>query len=341
MRWAIAMLAACSSSPHAPAPDAPAQLSWHAAGGGWTGVPCEDGLRFSADGTAVYACTTAGGFLAGAVAGGQVTWTAANTGIDTLAGAAIATHPISGAQLAFAAVPTPAGSNWFRSGDTATSWTGMRVVNAQGAPYVPFAARLQPLVGNMIGTWDDAAIVLTAFTGGFTPHAVAGATGEVRAFAATSATDIYAAVLGQTPTGDLATGGVFHSTDMATTWTELDAGIADSDKPLVGSIVLDPDDASSLLAALRGGGQIYRTSDAGATWTQMSAGLPVGAEVVMIAVSPTALYAATSVGLYWSQDGTSWSLAGFDGLSVKAIAPGSSAMVLVGVDDAVGLYARD
>src|SRR5258708_4943710 len=134
----VIIAAACHPASHHDA-DASPSPTWTAAGGGWTGVPCDDGLHFSADGTAVYACTTTAGVLAGSASGGTVAWHAANTGIDNLAGSAIATHPISGAQLAYVAQPASSSGTWFRSSDTATTWTSMPTVDGGGQPYAPFA----------------------------------------------------------------------------------------------------------------------------------------------------------------------------------------------------------
>jgi hypothetical protein len=328
MRAALVVVGACSS----PAHHSTGALEL-APAAGWTGVPCEDGLRFSADGTAAYACTTELGFFAGTASGGAIAWRAANSGIDNLAGAALATHPISPAQLAYVAQPSAA-DVWFRSGDTAMTWAPVALTKT----YPPFAVRMVPMVGNMMGTWDGGAVVLTGFLGTPAPHAVATATGEVRALAATSSTDIYAAVLGATPDGGTATGGVFHSTDGAMSWTEVDAGIGEPQ--LVTFVAIDPDDPTSVFATLRGGGQIYHSTDGAQTWQHANAGLPAGADVVMIAFTPTALYAATSAGLYLSSDaGASWQLGALDGTPVRAVAAAGSSL-LVGANDAIGLYSR-
>ena len=52
----------------------------------------------------------------------------------------------------------------------------------------------------------------------------------MRAIAGSVANNLYVAVLGETPSGGPATGGVFHSTNSAVTWTETDTGIAAADR---------------------------------------------------------------------------------------------------------------
>lgn len=95
---------------------------------------------------------------------------------------------------------------------------------------------------------------------------------------------------------------------------------------------------------MRGGGRIYKTTDAGTTWTASAAGLPAKARVAVVYVSPSdanTLYAATDRGLYTSTDAAAhWTLAGFPGRAVRGVAQSTvdPALVLVAVDDEVGLY---
>jgi hypothetical protein len=199
-------------------------------------------------------------------------------------------------------------------------------------------------------------------------------TGTVRAIASGGAKDVYVAVYGQTPSGAPASGGIYRACDLTATgggtYGERDAGIAPADRGLVWSLTVDPSSlvttpfmcgdstssgsANTYYAALRGGGQIYKTIDGGMTWSQSNAGLPPGAEVYVIAIDcystvapgmcgdPTLLYAATSAGLYKSTDaGAHWTIDGFEGQVVRAAAIHPTAtplQMLVGVDDAVGLY---
>ncbi|HEX7839561.1 MAG TPA: hypothetical protein VF469_18930 [Kofleriaceae bacterium] len=72
--------------------------------------------------------------------------------------------------------------------------------------------------------------------------------------------------------------------------------------------------------------------------------LPTRARLSVLLVSPQdsmTLLAATDRGLYKSIDaGASWALAGFPGRAVTGVAQSSAAasLILVAVDDEVGLY---
>ncbi len=222
------------------------------------------------------------------------------------------------------------------------------------------------------------AIVLHGSTPNLVPHFVGAASGSVsgtvHAIASGGPKDVYVAVYGQTPTGDAATGGIYRACDLTNTgggtYLERDTGIASADLDRVWSITADPasivttpfmcglstssGSAMTYYAALRGGGQIYKTTDGGLHWSRSNTGLPSGAEVYAIAIAcfaattaatcqdPTLVYAATSVGLYRSSDaGAHWMLDGFDANVVRAVAldpTASPPQLLVGVDDAVGMY---
>jgi hypothetical protein len=63
--------------------------------------------------------------------------------------------------------------------------------------------------------------------------------------------------------------------------------------------------------------------------------------------NPDLVYAATSAGLYRSSDaGATWALAGLEGKVVRGVAlagdhpVGTAPRVVVGVDDAIGIYQR-
>ena len=363
-RLALALVAACSANPGDPGtidaalplPDAspfdapPPGMQWVPAGGGWTGTACPDGLRYQATGKLAYACTTTGGFRIGTVAtDGTIAWADANTGIDNLAGAALATHPVSLTQLAYLAKPSGGANVWFRSSDDGATWTGMPITDDTGASRDVYGYRFQPSVGNMIGSWtppasggDGNATVMTARPAPPVPNLVATATGTVRGFAGAVPTDLFAIVYGKTPSGGDATGGVFHSIDGAAhAWSESDTGIAAADTARVQVLAGDPGGSNTMYVGLDGGGLFYATTDDGATWMQASSGLPDGASVVAITIAPGALYVSTTVGLYTSVDhAASWQLAGFGGQAVLSVAvdPTNAAHVVVAVDDATGLY---
>ncbi len=200
-------------------------------------------------------------------------------------------------------------------------------------------------------------------------------TGTVRGIASGGAKDVYVAVYGKTPSGEPASGGIFRACDLSSTgggsYEARHSGIAAADQDRVWSLTVDPSSivttafqcgastvsgsANVYYAALRGGGQIYKTTDGGVSWARSNTGLPAGLEINVIAVhcfagavggatchDPSRLYAATSDGLYVSTDaGAHWELDAFAGKSVRAVAidPSSSTpRVLVGVDDAVGIY---
>jgi len=166
----------------------------------------------------------------------------------------------------------------------------------------------------------------------------------VRAIVGSSATNLYAGVSGQTPAGAPATGGIFRSTNAAMTWTAQDAGIAPADRDRVTALVMDAADPAILYAAIAGGGRVYKTTDGGVTWLASASGLPPKARVSQLLISPqssSTIYAATQIGIYRSGDaGATWTLAGFQGRRIRAVAQSgaTAALVLVAVDDAVGLY---
>jgi len=151
-------------------------------------------------------------------------------------------------------------------------------------------------------------------------------------------------VLGETPAGAPATGGVFRSTDSAVTWVETDTGIAAADRDRIATVTIDPTTPATLYAGVRGGARVYKTTNAGTTWTASGTGIPSDARVEIVYVSPqtaTTVFAATDRGLYRSTDaGATWTLAGFDGRVVTGVAQSSAnaALILVSVDDEVGLY---
>lgn len=316
------------------------------------GVPavraCADGVRFSMASDLVYLCTAASGLMRGTVTGTSISWSSASAGITNLQGQALAAHAISVSTLMYLAAPAPGAANWFRSQDGAATFSAASLLDSAGDPRALYSGRFQPMVGTLLGSWDPGggapqAVILT---GGNPPATVRvlGASGTVRAITGSAATNLYAAVLGETPAGAPATGGIFRSTNNAVTWTAHDGGIPAADRDRAVTLAIDPVEPAILYAGLLGGGRVYKTTDGGATWTASAAGLPAKARVSQLLISPqspSTIFAATQLGLYRSDDaGATWALAGFQGRPIRAVAQSgaTAALILVAADDDVGLY---
>lgn len=321
-----------------------------AAVAGFAGAPCNDAVKLAAQSDYAYVCTKAGGVQRGAIAADStITWSAPNTGITSLNGLAVAAHGTSISTMMYMSVPSGTDNNWFRSNDNAAAFTPYKLLDSAGNARFLFAGRFMPMLGNLIGTWDPnngapQAILLTGNNPPAAAHVIGNVTGSVRSIAASAPDNVYVAVLGESPAGATATGGVFRSTSAAATWTETDTGIAAADRDQIASIALDAATPATLYAGVRGGARLYKTTDAGATWTASATGLPAKARVAVVYVSPNSastIYAATDRGLYVSTDAAAhWTLAGFQGRAVRGIAQSTvdATLVLVAVDDAVGLY---
>lgn len=341
---------------------------------GFVGKVCFDGVRYPAPGNGNYvvASTEDGGVLRSTIDPAPV-WSSINgTGtasqvVNNLHGRGVFPQ-LDGPGVVILA--DNSGANAFRSGNVGqavpTTWNQLSFTSG-GMPVELFAARPASAANNILGGWHPAlgAVVLH---GMFTPTLIApsavgaGVTGTVRSIAAGATgatTDVYAAVFGQTPAGDPATGGIYWTCDqvgaMGGTYVARDAGIPAADKPLVWSLTVDPSSftagsrtcpttggtvsgyARTYFAALRGGGQVYKTIDGGESWSRANAGLPDGAEVYKIAidcfsaaspvncpgcrcVDPGLLYAATNAGLYRSTNGgATWALAALGGKVVRGV----------------------
>jgi uncharacterized protein YjdB len=323
---------------------------WVAAAG-FAGRPCHDGVKLSMLSDAVYVCTAANGLVRGTIAADtSISFAAPSSGVAGMAGLSLAAHTQSPSTMMYATVPSGAASNWFRSSDSGATLAPFALLDSAGNARFLYAGRFQPMIGNILGSWDPGtagtpqAIVLTGSNPPTGVHPVATATGTVRAITGSAVNNLYVAVLGETPTGAAATGGVFRSTSSAATWTAADTGIAAADKDRVASLVIDPTNPLILYAGVRGGGRIYKTTDGGASWAPSALGIPGRAQVSVVYVSPVnpaSVFAATERGLYRSADaGATWALAGFQGRAVNAIAQSgvAPALILAGVDDAIGLY---
>jgi hypothetical protein len=347
--------------------DLPDVGNWKAAGGGFTGTPCYDGIVFvpASAGNIAYACTDANGaYKATFDAGFNATWTTINgagaTALTNLGLKGIAV--ISNGNMPNGVVAVASGAagvpDVFKSNTTAGTWnTNASLLDGNGNPFDVNAARTQASAGDMVATYDPvsalASIFVRAGTPTFTEFPVSTATGTARtiqsvaAFGSSGAAaqHDFIAVWGKTPAGAAATGGVFESTDNGKTWTQRDNFATPGDSALVWTVRGDPATfgtaSLTLYAGLRGGGQIYKSSDGGVTWTQMNNGLPASAEVQAFGVTSAIVYAGTNVGLFQSTDGgLNWTYAGFGGRSIRAIAtsPASATTVFIGVADATGLY---
>lgn len=321
---------------------------WAAEPGAPAVQACDDGVKLSMASDLVYVCTKAAGVLKGTVAGTSITWSSASTGISNLQGQAIVAHNMAVSTLMYLGVPQAGVANWFRSTDGAATFGAFTMNDSAGNPRALYTGRFQPMIGNLVGSWDPnggapQAVILTGTNPPSTVR-VLPASGTVRALAGSTATNLYAAVFGETPAGMPATGGVFRSTNTAMTWTAHDSGIPAAEKSRVFALVMDPADPAILYAGLQGGGRVYKTTDGGATWAPSAAGLPAKARVSQLLISPHAaatIFAATQIGLYRSDDaGATWALAGFQGRRIRGVAQSgaAAALILVAVDDAIGLY---
>lgn len=375
-----------------------------AAGDGLTGKVCIDGVKFSrAPSVFVAACTEDAGVWKASLGAGAITWASANgttagTMVTNQHGRAVITALDNPSVVFLTDSTTPVNglrSNNFESTTqppSATSWNNQIAFASGGAPLELFTARVGSNVNNIVAGWHPTLGAVVAH-GNFNTNATVSAvganvTGTVTAVAfgplSLPSSDINVAVLGQTPSGALALGGgIYWACDQqgaaGGTYAARDAGIAVSDKHLIGALIADPASftsgtrtcpatgqmvggyATTYYAGLRGGGQIYKTTDAGESWAQRNTGLPAGAEVYALAIDCSQfrdgfpnlcvdherLFAATSMGLYTSSDGGAhWALAGLEGKSVRAVTvipdhpEGTAPRIFVGVDDASGIYQR-
>ena len=108
---------------------------------------------------------------------------------------------------------------------------------------------------------------------------------------------VYAAWQSDTATG-------IKKTITGTTWTDTAA----LPNRVITHIEVDPTNSSVAYAGLSGfgGGHVYRTTNGGTSWVNVSGNLPdspVNAIALDRRTTPTTLYAATDVGVFWSIDG--------------------------------------
>jgi hypothetical protein len=353
---------------------APTIGNWLAAGGGWSGLPCYDGIAFQPTAVGVAAgCTTSNGVLG--LAGGV--WTPANTGIDNLSLSAVAYMPGGGVNgILLGAVGVVGKKNIYRG--TLNSWTNpvqsVEMDVPASSPTVAFTmygARLVSSAGPMVSSWDPRghAATITNFIGGsgsggghgtpngYTIYWVGNATGTARTIAnvpsalptgfaidpldsGSTNTRDFLAVYGQTPNGDPAVGGVYFSANAGHSWTDMTNNIPGSERGFIWTVRADPTTvtpaARTIYVGLRGGAKIYKSTDTGVTWTAFGTGIPGEAEVLSIYASGATMYAGTTLGLF-KYNGTKWAYVGFANLKVRAVASDGT-NTFVGVEDATGLY---
>jgi hypothetical protein len=102
------------------------------------------------------------------------------------------------------------------------------------------------------------------------------------------------------------TGGVFLSSNDATTWAASNSGLTNHD---VRGLIYDPNNVGTFYAATQGG--VFKSTDSGATWTAKNTGI-TSTLGLCIAIDPSSanLYFGTSDGKVFqsTNGGTSWSL---------------------------------
>jgi photosystem II stability/assembly factor-like uncharacterized protein len=117
-------------------------------------------------------------------------------------------------------------------------------------------------------------------------------------------TDLFAGTYG---------GGVIHSTDNGTTWTEANTGLGND---RVYALLVNNTD---LFAGTEGSG-VFRSTNNGGSWVEVNAGL-TDQYVYSLAVRGTSLFAGTSSGAYLSADsGTHWTQTALTSMHVSSLA---------------------
>ncbi len=137
----------------------------------------------------------------------------------------------------------------------------------------------------------------SAGVGRWTTHGPDG--GEIRALAIdpSNPATVYAGTAG---------GGVFKSTDGASTWNAVNAGLTST---WVAALAIDPSATTTVYAAGGWLGGIFKTTDGGGSWTALDAGLTDSAvnALALDPRTPSTVYAGTSDGVLKSTDGgSSW-----------------------------------
>ena len=119
--------------------------------------------------------------------------------------------------------------------------------------------------------------------------------GQVHAFASIG-TNLFAAVYGN---------GVFLSTDNGTSWTPVDSGLTSNDVWCLAA------SETTLFAGTYQGAGVYRSTNNGRSWSPANGGLDYQSTFTLFAAGPTALFAGTDYGAYYSPNaGSTWILLG-------------------------------
>ena len=106
---------------------------------------------------------------------------------------------------------------------------------------------------------------------------------------------------GDRDAGDAVGYGVFKSTNAGASWSISNSGMGNR---TVGKLIIDPNNASTLLAACNGG--IYRSTNAGSSWTQVFSG-GFFKDIVFKPNNPNVVYATKDGLLYRSlNNGQTW-----------------------------------
>ncbi len=130
-------------------------------------------------------------------------------------------------------------------------------------------------------------------------------------------------------------GWIFRSTDAGQTWSAVSEQNRDIDV-----FAFHPITTTKVYAGSRRGYGVLRSTDAGATWITAASGLPLGAPVtdlLVLQAPPYQLFAATSAGLYTSDnDGETWN-ATWPGIHATALAvnPDSSHTLYLGTTSGI------
>jgi photosystem II stability/assembly factor-like uncharacterized protein len=114
-----------------------------------------------------------------------------------------------------------------------------------------------------------------------------------------NANTLYASISGPNQTGQ----AIYRSTDGGRAWSPVNTSI-----PVVGSLVVSPENSSTVYAATYSGG-VFKSTDGGANWTESNTGLrTLGIQVLVVdPVEAATVYAGSDEGLFKSIDGgTSW-----------------------------------
>ena len=138
--------------------------------------------------------------------------------------------------------------------------------------------------------------------------------------------------------------GNYRSEDGGVYWRRINAGLPqDQLGNVTGAVALAADPAlpNTLFAATTSAGGVYRSQDEGATWHLANSGLPEES-VFSLAISQSgspALYAATSSGLYLSNDRAgAWSLIGTLPIEMSLkllLEPGALGLLLMVAEDSI------